>query len=418
MQLWYMTTVRFFFHYLDTWPYAMFDEKVPAYPFRGRKFLFVMWTLTFYVCAWFLITSIGVVGFIELAQCYITIFLNCVGTYRATVTWRPKFQQLLKQFVTELHLLLHQHKSKYYKEISDRVHSICLLCTRMLVVEIIMAVLMFNIPPIVNNYRAGMLSTTRPVNGTFEPTFNLAFPYVDTESKSLSDYIPMTIVQVYLTVDCTVCLLIFDCLSSLILFHVWGHIKILIYNLNNVPVPKTSSQFELNEDPLFYSSEEDIMIKNILKENIEHHIMINQFLDKYSLTFGSSYCALYLFHQVSLCILLFACSELDASSLSKYGCITFIVLQQLIQMSVVVELVTSEAQKVMNAVYSVPWERMSASNRKMVAVFLLNAQNPMQFKAMGMVPVGVQTMAAILKTSFSYFMLLRTFAVENEQQYD
>ncbi|CAH0399964.1 unnamed protein product [Chilo suppressalis] len=215
--------VRSLMHYLDTWPYAVFGENVSPYPFRGRKFLFVTWTLTFYVCAWFLITSIGVVGFIELAQCYITIFLNCVGT--------------------------------------------------------------------------------------------------------------------------------------------------------------TSSQFEVKEDPLFYSSEEDKMIKNILIENIEHYIMINKFLDKYAVTFGSSYCALYLFHQ-------------DASSLSKYGCLTFMVMQQLIQMSVVVELVTSKSEKVMNAVYSVPWERMSASNRKMVAVFLLNAQNPMEFKAMGIVSVGVQTMAA------------------------
>ncbi|CAH0399963.1 unnamed protein product [Chilo suppressalis] len=100
----------------------------------------------------------------------------------------------------------------------------------------------------------------------------------------------------------------------------------------------------------------------------------------------------------------------DASSLSKYGSITVVVMCQLIQMSAVVELVTSKSEEVMNAVYSVPWERMSASNRNMVALFLFNAQNPMQLKAMGMVPVGLQTMAGILKTSLSYFMLLRSFA--------
>nr|QNS36200.1 olfactory receptor 6 [Mythimna separata] len=51
---------------------------------------------------------------------------------------------------------------------------------------------------------------------------------------------------------------------------------------------------------------------------------------------------------------------------------------------------------------------MDTKNRKVVAFFLMNVQEPVHVKALGVANVGVTTMAMILKTSVSYFTFLRS----------
>ncbi|XP_073961127.1 uncharacterized protein [Choristoneura fumiferana] len=53
---------------------------------------------------------------------------------------------------------------------------------------------------------------------------------------------------------------------------------------------------------------------------------------------------------------------------------------------------------------------MDNSNRRTVLILLQTVQQSLALKACNMVPVGVQTMQAVIKASFSYFMMLRTFA--------
>ncbi|KAI8434205.1 hypothetical protein MSG28_012312 [Choristoneura fumiferana] len=69
-----------------------------------------------------------------------------------------------------------------------------------------------------------------------------------------------------------------------------------------------------------------------------------------------------------------------------------------------------QSEELINAVYELPWEYMNTSNRRTVMFFLYKVQTPMSLKAMKVVPVGIQTMAGILKTSLSYFMMLTTVA--------
>nr|WPO56484.1 odorant receptor [Leucinodes orbonalis] len=83
-------------------------------------------------------------------------------------------------------------------------------------------------------------------------------------------------------------------------------------------------------------------------------------------------------------------------------------LAQLIQLSITYEIVGSESEKLSNDVYYVPWESMSISNQRSTCILLQRVQSPIHVTAMGMTDVGVQTMAAILKTTFSYFTLLQS----------
>ncbi|CAH1634880.1 unnamed protein product [Spodoptera littoralis] len=124
--------------------------------------------------------------------------------------------------------------------------------------------------------------------------------------------------------------------------------------------------------------------------------------------FGPMLFCYYVFHQTSGCLLLLECSQMTAQALIRFLPLTIILTQQLIQLSIIFELVGSESEKLKDAVYGVPWECMDVSNRKVVAFFLMNVQEPVHIKALGVANVGVTSMAAILKTSLSYFTFLRS----------
>ncbi|CAH0664096.1 unnamed protein product [Spodoptera exigua] len=95
--------------------------------------------------------------------------------------------------------------------------------------------------------------------------------------------------------------------------------------------------------------------------------------------------------------------DITAPVLMRYLPLTIVCTQQLIQLSVIFELIGTESEKLLNAVYSVPWECMDTSTRKFVSFFLMNVREPIHVKALGIANVGVTTMAAsrILMLTFS-----------------
>ncbi|XP_075991272.1 uncharacterized protein LOC142986621 [Anticarsia gemmatalis] len=127
-------------------------------------------------------------------------------------------------------------------------------------------------------------------------------------------------------------------------------------------------------------------------------------------TFGGVLLVHYAFLQVTGCLMLLMCSPMDSESFARYGPLTVYCFQQLIQSSIIFELLDSSNDALSLAIYNVRWECMDTKNRKILYVMLLQSQRPMKLKAMNMITVGVQTMITILKTSFSYFLMIKTFA--------
>lgn len=63
-----------------------------------------------------------------------------------------------------------------------------------------------------------------------------------------------------------------------------------------------------------------------------------------------------------------------------------------------------------DAVYCLPWEYMNVMNRRIVLLFLYKVQTPIALKAGGLVPVGVQTMAAVSHVPHLNFRIRSTHA--------
>ncbi|XP_022823503.1 odorant receptor 13a-like isoform X1 [Spodoptera litura] len=291
-----------------------------------------------------------------------------------------------------------------------KVHLICHLFSLCLLSQMLTGLSLFNLIPMYTNYSSGRYASGGTQNSTFE--HSLYFPYPFNTSTDFNGYVVACILHWLLSYLCSTWFCMFDLFLSIMVFHLWGHFKILINSLNNFPKPSAETHCELergiNINAEKYSKEELVEVSQKLKECIDYHREIIQFTNAMSDVFGPMLFCYYVFHQTSGCLLLLECSQMTAQALIRYVPLTIILTQQLIQLSVIFELVGSESEKLKDAVYGVPWECMDASNRKVVAFFLMNVQEPVHIKALGIANVGVTSMAAILKTSMSYFTFLRS----------
>nr|AJF23792.1 olfactory receptor OR21 [Planotortrix octo] len=409
-ELRYIKRIRFTLRYLGAWPTHVFEDCVTTKLSVIRRYGYTM--LLCVVCSLgmvfqvqYLIKYKGILGFIDLGQTCLTLLICCVFCQRTTLLTQRTYRELIKDFVLTFHLTHHRNNSEFSLKMCNRVNKICEIATIVQLVQIYITALMFNIVPLYNNYKAGMFSSDRPVNGTFELSTYYDLPF---DQNTDLWYTILCIYNFYASFNVSCMFCCHDLLICVFVFHIWGHLTIFEHKLNYFPRPRKAVGSKT--DPLRYSFEENKEVANGLREIIKQYLMIKEFLANTSATYSVTLCVYYGFHLVSDCILLLECSTLDADALAKYGMVTLVVFQQMIQLSVVFELISSKGDTLVDAVYGLPWECMDNGNRRTVLILQQIVQQSLALKACNMVPVGVQTMVAVLKASYSYFMMLNTFA--------
>ncbi|XP_073961126.1 uncharacterized protein isoform X2 [Choristoneura fumiferana] len=339
----------------------------------------------------YLFKNKGILKFIYLGQTCITLLMSCVFCQRTTLPMLTTYHGILKDFISKFHLTHHKHTSEFSLHTYNRVNKLCEMATIIQHIQLFTSALMFNIGPIYSNYKSGMFSSDEPVNGTFEHSVSYALPFAQ-NNKAWYTVICLYNFYVSYNVGCMFCC--HDLLICLIVFHIWGHLNIFEHNLNFFPRPNTD---DARTVPLRYSYEENKQVAQRLQDIVKYYIIIKEFLANTSSAYSVTLCVYYGFHLVSDCVLLLECSTLDPGAVATYGLLTLVVYQQLIQLSVIFELISSKTDPLVNAVYGLPWECMDNSNRRTVLILLQTVQQSLALKACNMVPVGVQTMQAQIK---------------------
>nr|AIT72004.1 olfactory receptor 45 [Ctenopseustis obliquana] len=406
----YMKRMRFSLRSVGAWPGHVFKDpptsKLAAISRYGyTSFLFTICCIGMVAQAMYLVNNKGILPFIDLGQSCLTLLLCFVYIQRTALPIQTAYQELVKEFALKFHLIYYKNATDFTAKIYNKINKICEIAAIVEHAQLYLVTFMFNAAPLYINYRAGMLSSDRPVNATFDHSVYYALP-VDQNNGFwftlicvYNWYVSYNLGCVFTCQDLQICVFV---------FHIWGHLTILEHNLNYFPRPRI--HVGSKTEPLRYSNEENVEVATELKEIIKYYIMIKQFITKTSDTFSVTLCVYLGFHLVSDCILLLECSTLEIDALVKYGFLTVALHELLIQLSVVFELISSKGDGLADAVYGLPWECMDNGNRRTVLILLQIVQQSLSLKACGMVPVGVQTMLAILKASFSYFLMLRTFA--------
>uniref|UniRef100_A0A0K8TU90 Odorant receptor n=1 Tax=Epiphyas postvittana TaxID=65032 RepID=A0A0K8TU90_EPIPO len=407
----YVKMVRFTLNCIGAWP-----NKDLGNSGRSAKILSIYNYCLLITCSMamvfefkYLKKNTGVQDFTVLGHTYITLFMGLLFVQRLTMPMQRGYCNVMKEFFTKFHLIHSKTRSKYADKMNTRVQKLCFIFSIMSHFQLYSGVFFYNLIPVYKNYSSGMFSEIRPVNGTFEQS--IFYDLIIDQYTDTYWYLIVSIFNVFLsfTVVCSYCC--FDLLICLNVFHIWGHLNILKDNINNFRKPEKPATVE---SPAWFTEEESKLVHQELCAMIEYHKMITEFMAQKSSAYSVFLYLYFIFHQVSGCVLLLEVSQMDAEALGKYGLLTFSQFEQLILMSIVFELISTKGETIIDDVYALPWECMDSKNRKTVAFFLMNVQKPMAIKAGDMVPVGVQTMFAIIKASCSYFVMLTAFAQEED----
>lgn len=168
-----------------------------------------------------------------------------------------------------------------YFQMYQYINKICTVFVDFIHVELFMGIILFTLTPVYNNYMKGMFNRATPVGPDkfFEHSINYSLPYINQFIyDELVSYLFIAILNVLFAYDAGICFGSLDVTLSVIVFHIWGHLKILDHNLRSIPKP-------VNE--LTYTAEENKKVGGILKNIVDHHRMIMRlvvFCNKVSFT--------------------------------------------------------------------------------------------------------------------------------------
>ncbi|XP_048002174.1 putative odorant receptor 92a [Leguminivora glycinivorella] len=404
LQYKYVTHLALMMSSIGSWPHTQFGRNklhtiLSFYNLILHGFCLLMFVLG--VLYWR--QRRATISFFDSGHIFLCMIFDLLVLLRLLVARTLKYQETIKEYLLEFHLFYFKNRSPYAAKIHTQIHTISGMFTFYVICQMASGVALFVLMPFYNNLSNGMFGKNRPENSTFE---NSAYYYLpDACYTTLRGYWFLFAFNCFTSYIITIGLFCFDLLISLMVFQIWGHLEILKNNLMNMPLPKDSKDG-------MYSVEENVNIRALLKDICVHHNLIIKFVNRCSNAFSEYLFTFYLFMQFITCILLLEVSSFTADAIAKYGPLTIGMHQQLIQVSILFEMLNTKSNQLMETIYTIPWEHMDNRNRKTVMFLIRRIQEPVSLKAGGMVPVGVNTMSAVLKGSATYYMMLKAFAGE------
>ncbi|XP_072930312.1 uncharacterized protein [Epargyreus clarus] len=406
-----MRLLRLCLRAIGGWPNLKQDRQTSM--LNGHVIYMLVQTVVVIGEVTYLYQNFGVVDFLLIGDVYLTTFLTVISMGRLYMPYLRSYYCMCTNFLTEFHLIHYKHKGDTYKEVFLLFDKISLHYIIFLMGTLVSGLVSFNLSPMYVNFKNGAFTSNKHNLQNISLQFAVNYQYPGYNQRE--HFYIATIVNFFLSYLCSVSVVSIDMLLVLMIFQVLGHLEILSRNMQSIPKPKTVHLInEITEKSIFvcevemYDIEENVQIKQILKELILHHNVIISFTERISTFFGPMLGLNYLFQLLGICLLLLECTQGDPDAIFRFGPLTMYVLMQLAQASVIFEIVNSKNISLIHSVYALPWQYMSVENQRIVYFMLCRVQKPVQIVAFGLVGVGVQTMANILKTTFSYYTFLQT----------
>ncbi|CAH2108536.1 unnamed protein product [Euphydryas editha] len=186
--------------------------------------------------------------------------------------------------------------------------------------------------------------------------------------------------------------MIFQSISYMLLFNVISHIHVL----------KNSLKINFKDG----LSDQDVREK--LRKLVEYHIFISKVFRDTELALGFNVAGNYLQNLFGNSVLLYQLMYGGRENMMLYLTMLMAYTGGPILMSFVLEEIRRQTHDLPDVVYNIPWEKMSISNQKTVILIIKRSQILMDFKALGGMKAGVGPMISILKTTFSYYVMLES----------
>nr|QIJ45826.1 olfactory receptor [Glyphodes pyloalis] len=277
MSLKHIVTLRKFLSTCGTWPTEFFNPK------SRRKLLTAL--LILISCTnqsaelHYISKKIHVLPFFDLGDLYMTFFLSFLTVVRTILPYFHSYGVLIRDFIMEFHLMHFRSNGEHYELLFNKINKFSHVYTYLIVGNMILGPIFFNIPPFYNNLMNGAFTNNRVENYTLEFSVYFSYPWYDEEDH----FILSTIINCYFSYNCSLFLCLIDLLMGLMVFQIIGHIKTLVQDLRSLPRPKNPNVMEVlcrktnvHTNLLVYSydTNENEFIRGKIIEFVQHHRII------------------------------------------------------------------------------------------------------------------------------------------------
>ncbi|XP_059055519.1 uncharacterized protein LOC131849456 [Achroia grisella] len=186
---------------------------------------------------------------------------------------------------------------------------------------------------------------------------------------------------------------VFDTMNLAIIFNLIAHIEIFKNNI------KVRFHKKLNQEEMRFE----------LIEMIKYYAFITEKFKDIQSAFGINVAGNYLQNLFEDSLLLYELMFMPKSDRMLFGLMFLVYVGELVIMSFVLEEIRRQSEDIGEVVYcNIHWEEMSTSNKKIFLLFLSQVQPTMTFKAACGLTAGVKPMISILKSTFSYYIMLKS----------
>ncbi|XP_026314694.1 uncharacterized protein LOC113226324 [Hyposmocoma kahamanoa] len=298
------------------------------------------------------------------------------------------YTKTMKDFMTRIHIYNYQDQGEFVKDNLRIIERLTRWTFYYLLVFLMMDWAAWMSITCWNNYKNRELIRNKTMR--LETVLYLVVPF-DYE-YDFNHWIMYHSFTAYLVWSGCIIIVIFNTLNFMFVYHLIGHINILKYKL------KTSFTGECS----------DVEVRLKLVDVIKYHSFIISIFREMENAFGLNVTANYFYNLIADSLLMYQVMVGDKGSLVIYGLMFVVYVGCLILMSLVLEEIRRQSDGLAALVYYLPWENMSVSNQKMIIMLLGRVQPPLVFKAMGGLSAGVSPMISIIKSTFSYYVMLKS----------
>nr|WCC57370.1 odorant receptor 35 [Papilio dardanus] len=184
----------------------------------------------------------------------------------------------------------------------------------------------------------------------------------------------------------------FNTLNYMFIFHIIGHIQMFKH--------KCRTEFS--------GTLSDNAIKEKLISLIKDHAFIIEVFNDTKDAFGYNVTGNYCYNLLTDSFLMYQIMFGNKEDSVLYGLMVVVYLGGLILMSLVLEEIRRESDDIADDIYSISWENMSIPNQKTLMMILARAQPALEFISAGGLRAGVRPTISIIKSTFSYYVMLKT----------
>lgn len=130
---------------------------------------------------------------------------------------------------------------------------------------------LFNVIPVIRNFKSGAYYAyfSNPDNVTMPLEHSMDYVLPFDYTTDFKGYLFILVSNWYIAFICSVAFCIIDLLLLIMVLHLWGHMKILIYNMNNFQTRINDSRASSYNETYSDKENEDAFL--ILKDIIVYH---------------------------------------------------------------------------------------------------------------------------------------------------